>query len=66
MHSIQQDIHIHRHIHYHTHTLLLRLCEKIPLQKDYGQVFLCFMKDGRLPDKDFIFIVVGCQHGHLS
>lgn len=49
-----------------THTSPLRLCEKIPLQEGYGQVFLCFLEDGRLPDKDFIFIVAGCQHDHLS
>lgn len=49
-----------------THTSLWRLCEKIPLQEGYGQVFLSSLEDGRLPDKDFIFIVVGCQRDHLS
>lgn len=49
-----------------SHTHRYEDCEKIPLQEGYGQVFLCFLEDGRLPDKDFIFIVVGCQRDHLS
>lgn len=61
-----QDMYIHRHMHCYTHSLPGRLCEKIPPQEGYGQDFLCFLEDGRLPDKDFIFIVVGCQHSHLS